>query len=132
MSCVVMSEDQGGDTSMKQDIKAHAPEAKEGGSLIGRLFGRGGHETPGPNAELGSKMKTTLDLPDIQGFILRGYSMPIVRHFLLTVGVPGEARKLLRRLVRGDEADAQQSTPSADSDRGCDPVPGEHMHQMPA
>ncbi len=82
---------------MKQDIKAHAPEAKEGRSLLGRLFGRGGHETPGPNAELGSKMKTTLDLPDIQGFILRGYRMPIVRHFLLTVGVPGEARKLLGR-----------------------------------
>ena len=34
-------------------------------------------------------------LKDIQGFILRGYRMPMVRHFLLTVGVPAEARKLL-------------------------------------
>src|SRR4029077_11645064 len=43
--------------------------------------------------------RTTLDLGDIQGFILRGYRLPMVRHFLLTVGVPAEARKLLGRFV---------------------------------
>ncbi len=32
--------------------------------------------------------KSALDLADIQGFILRGYRMPMVRHFLLTVGTP--------------------------------------------
>jgi len=40
----------------------------------------------------------TLDLSDIQGFILRGYRMPMVRHFLLSVGVSAEARKVLGRL----------------------------------
>jgi hypothetical protein len=50
--------------------------------------------------------RTTLDLADIQGFILRGYRMPMVRHFLLTVGAPAQARKLLGRLVSGNEADA--------------------------
>ncbi len=34
----------------------------------------------------------------------------MVRHFLLTVGVPAEARKLLGRLVSGDESDAPQIT----------------------
>jgi hypothetical protein len=42
--------------------------------------------------------KTTLALGDIQGFILRGYRMPMVRHFVLTVGVPAKARELLGRL----------------------------------
>jgi hypothetical protein len=36
--------------------------------------------------------------------------MPMVRHFLLTVGVPGAARELLGRLVSGDETDAPQIT----------------------
>ena len=35
--------------------------------------------------------KSTLDLVDIQGFILRGYRMPMVRHFVLTVGVAAKA-----------------------------------------
>src|SRR5260370_2746726 len=126
-----MSEDQGGDTSMKQDIKAHAPEAKEGGSLLGRLFGRGGHQTAGPNAEVGSNMKTTIDLRDIQGFILRGYRMPMVRHFLLTVGVPGEARKLLGRLVSGDESDAPQITTAEDWHVGFAPGPGDNLADLP-
>src|SRR5258708_26947303 len=126
-----MSENQAGDTSMKQDIKAHAPEATEGRSRLGRLFGRGGHETPGPNAELGSKMKTTLDVPDIQGSILRGYRMPIVRHFLLTVGVPGEARKLLGRIVSGDESDAPQITTAEDWHVGFAPGPGDNPADVP-
>src|SRR5258707_1875255 len=126
-----MSENQAGDTSMKQDIKAHAPEAKEGRSLLGRLFGRGGHETPGPNAELGSKMKTTLDLKDIQGFILRGYRMPMVRHFLLTVGVPAEARKLLGRFVSGDESDVPQITTAEDWHVGFAPGPGDDPAAAP-
>jgi len=66
----------------------------------------------------------TLDLADIQGFILRGYSMPIVRHFLLTVGVPTEARKLLGRLASGDESDAPQITTAEDWHVGFAPGPG--------
>ena len=34
----------------------------------------------------------------------------MVRHFLLTVGVPAEARKLLGRFVSGEESDAPQIT----------------------
>ena len=60
------------------------------------------------------QVKSTLDLGDIQGFILRGYRMPMVRHFLLTVGVPAEARKLLGRFVSGDESDAPQITTAED------------------
>jgi hypothetical protein len=30
--------------------------------------------------------KATLDISDFQGFILRGYRMPMARHFLLTMG----------------------------------------------
>ena len=58
--------------------------------------------------------KSTLDLGDIQGFILRGYRMPMVRHFVLTVGVPAKARELLGRLVNGDESDAPQITTAED------------------
>ena len=49
---------------------------------------------------------SALDLADIQGFVLRGYRMPMVRHFLLTVGAPAQARRQLGRLVSGDESDA--------------------------
>ena len=51
-----------------------------------------------------------LDLSDIQGFVLRGYMMPMVRHFLLTVRAPAAARQLLGRLVSGDESDIPQIT----------------------
>jgi hypothetical protein len=70
------------------------------------MFGRAEHYTSTPNTQSRTTTKTALDLADIQGFILRGYRMPMVRHFLLTVRVPAEARKLLWRLVSGDESDA--------------------------
>ena len=55
-----------------------------------------------------------LDLPDIQGVILRGYRMPLVRYFLLKVGDAAAARAQLGRLVAGDEDDAPQVTTAAD------------------
>ena len=61
---------------MSQGIKIDDPPARKAAGIMGHLFGRSEHKTPG------------LDLDDIQGFILRGYRMPMVRHFLLTVGVP--------------------------------------------
>ena len=73
---------------MNQDNKAEQPQPKESEGLLRRLFGRGRHETPEPDAHSRPGTKSTLDLGDIQGFILRGYRMPMVRHFLLTVGVP--------------------------------------------
>ena len=39
--------------------------------------------------------ESALDLADIQGFVLRAYAMPMVRHFLLTVGAPAHARRQL-------------------------------------
>ena len=101
---------------MSQDNKEHG---KDSGGLLGHLFGRGGHgvqvtEKPESDAPAKPSNKTALDLADIQGFILRGYRMPMVRHFLLTVGVPAEARKLLGRLVSGDESDAPQITTAED------------------
>src|SRR6184192_2005503 len=87
---------------MSKGIEVDDPPARKAAGIIGHLFGRSEHKTPG------------LDLDDIQGFILRGYRMPMVRHFLLTVGVPVEARKLLGWLVSGDDADALQITTRRD------------------
>src|SRR5271154_6128963 len=115
-----MSEDEMGHTTVKPDDKTFASEAKEVGGIFSRLFGRGAHKT-----------KTTLDLPDIQGFILRGYRMPIVRHFLLSVVTPAEARKLLGRLVSGDEADAPQITTADDWHVGFAPGPGDNATDPP-
>jgi deferrochelatase/peroxidase EfeB len=116
---------------VSQDNQAHAPQAHENGGLLHRLFGRGGHETPGPATHAGPGTRSTLDLSDIQGFILRGYRMPMVRHFLLTVGVPAEARKLLGRLVSGDESDAPQITTAADWHVGFEPGPEDNLADVP-
>ncbi|MCJ2079699.1 Dyp-type peroxidase [Methylobacterium sp. J-090] len=64
-----------------------------------------------------------IDVDDVQGFILRGYRMPMVRHLLLTVGVPEAARALLGRLVGGDEADVPQITTAKDWHVGFEPGP---------
>ena len=116
---------------MSQDSKLQAPQAKESGGLLRRVFGRGGHETAGPDAHSGSGTKTTLDLGDIQGFILRGYRMPMVRHSLLTVGVPAKAREQLGRLVSGDESDAPQITTAEDWHVGFEPGPGDNPADPP-
>ena len=55
-----------------------------------------------------------LELADIQGLILRGYRMPMVRHFLLGVGDPAAARKLLGRSIGGHETDTPQITTAQD------------------
>ena len=83
---------------MGQETKTQAPEKKKSGGLLGRLFGRVEHQITGIDARSGRE-NYALDLGDIQGFILRGYRMPMVRHFLLTVGVPAVARNVLGRLV---------------------------------
>src|SRR5271154_4725544 len=101
----------------------HAPAAKEGGGLFRRLFGS--------NTNAHADAKTALDLADIQGFILRGYRMPMVRHFLLTVGSPTEARRLLGRLVSGNEADAPQITTAEDWHVGFEPGPQDNPADIP-
>jgi deferrochelatase/peroxidase EfeB len=116
---------------MSQNCKTAAAPEKATGGLIGRLFGRGEHETSGTRAHAAQATRNTLDLDDIQGFILRGYRMPMVRHFLLTVGIPAEARKLLGRLVCGDESDAPQITTAEDWHIGFEPGPGDDPAEPP-
>jgi deferrochelatase/peroxidase EfeB len=106
-----------------------APKKSEG--FFRRLFGGNGDESAQSDAQSGSDAGTTLDLADIQGFILRGYRMPMVRHFLLTVDVPAEARKLLGRLVSGDESDAPQITTAEDWHVGFAPGPGDNPADVP-
>ncbi len=108
---------------MSQEREASTPTKKENGGLFHRLFGRQGHEhRPRPGH---------CDLEDIQGIIVRGYRMPIVRHFLLKVDVPAAARKLLGRLVSGDEADAPQITTARDWHVGFEPGPGDDPAEPP-
>jgi hypothetical protein len=97
--------------------------------LFHRLVSDGGHgEEPDTSA---NTAKNALDLKDIQGFILRGYRMPMVRHFLLTVGVPAKAREQLGRLVSGDEAEAPQITAAEDWHVGLEPGPGDNLADPP-
>jgi deferrochelatase/peroxidase EfeB len=113
---------------VNQDKKG---SAKAGRGFLDYLFERGGHETTGTDAPSGSGAKSTLNLADIQGFILRGYRMPMVRHFLLTVGVATEARKMLGRLVNGDESGAPQITTAEDWHVGFAPGPGDNPAEAP-
>jgi deferrochelatase/peroxidase EfeB len=99
--------------------------------LLGHLFDRGEHPPRGPDPHSRAGERSALDLGDIQGFILRGYRMPIVRHFLLTVGVPVEARRVLGRLVNGDESDAPQITTADDWHVGFEPGPGDDPREAP-
>ena len=55
----------------------------------------------------------------------------MVRHFLLTVGVPAKARKLLGRFVSGDESDAPQITTAEDWHVGFEPGPGDNPADAP-
>ena len=55
----------------------------------------------------------------------------MVRHFLLTVGDPAEARKILGRLVSGDESDAPQITTAEDWHVGFAPGPGDNPTEAP-
>jgi len=116
---------------MTQANEARAPEANESQGFFHRLFGRVENGIPGRESHSRSGSGGALDLGDIQGFILRGYRMPMVRHFLLTVGVPAEARKLLGRLVSGNEADAPQITTAEDWHVGFEPGPGDNPADVP-
>ena len=66
---------------MSHDIKTDEPKAKEGEGFLRRLLDR--IDPSAGDAHSGSARKSALDLGDIQGIILRGYRMPMVRHFLL-------------------------------------------------
>ena len=89
-----------------------------GTGVLRRLFARD-CATSDPGRDRGS----ALDLADIQGFILRGYMMPILRQFLLKVEAPADTRRQLGRLVSGDESDVPQITTAADWHVGLGPGP---------
>jgi deferrochelatase/peroxidase EfeB len=72
-----------------------------------------------------------LDLEDIQGLILRGYRMPMVRHFLLKVNTPAAARKLIGRFASGNEADVPQITTAKDWHVGFAPGPADDTQSAP-
>ena len=97
-------------------------------SFFHKLVSHGQKEEPDTPAH---PEKSALDLGDIQGFILRGYRMPMVRHFVLTVGVAAKARALLGRLVSGDESDAPQITTAEDWHVGFAPGPGDDPADLP-
>jgi len=113
---------------MSQVREIQALEAKGSQGFLRRLFGRVENEG---DSRSRSASGSPLELGDIQGFILRGYRMPMVRHFLLTVGVPAEARRLLGRLVSGDESDVPQITTAEDWHVGFEPGPEDNPADVP-
>jgi deferrochelatase/peroxidase EfeB len=109
----------------------NAPHDQGSMGFFHRLFRQSGTEPSGTDAHPLPRPKTTLDLGDIQGFILRGYRMPLVRHFLLKVVVPANARALLGRFVSGDESDAPQITTAEDWHVGLEPGPRDNPAEAP-
>jgi deferrochelatase/peroxidase EfeB len=106
--------------------KLAAPaQPKAGEGFLHKLFARKDEKAHA------DKASGTLDLEDIRGFILRGYRMPMVRHFLLEVGEPAQARKLLGRFLNGDELDAPQITTAEDWHVGFEPGPGDNPEEPP-
>ena len=99
--------------------------SKAVGGFLHKLLGKNNDENDATTAA------SALDLPDIQGLILRGYRMPMVRHFLLEVSNPAEARKLLGRLISGNEEDAPQITTAQDWHVGFAPGPHDDPTALP-
>ena len=85
----------------------------------------------GSSGDSGVRQDSTLDVADIQGFVLRAYAMPMLRHFLLRVDAPAQARRQLGRLVSGDESDAPQVTTAADWHVGFAPGPADDAAEAP-
>jgi deferrochelatase/peroxidase EfeB len=116
---------------VSEDDNTRASPTKRSGGLFDRLLGRGDQGASGPGAQAAGGTKSALELLDIQGFIMRGYRMPMVRHFLLTVAEPSNARKLLGRLVSGDESDVPQITTAEDWHVGFEPGPADNPADTP-
>jgi Dyp-type peroxidase family len=57
-----------------------------------------------------------LNLADVQGFILRGYRMPFVRHFVLQITDIAGSKQFLGSLVNGDAASSTQITTASEWD----------------
>lgn len=96
--------------------------------FLGRMLRRRRHEGQG-GGDSKAIGDSPLDLADIQGFVLRAYRMPMVRHFLLAVGSPAQARRQLGLLVSGDESDVPQVTTAEDWHVGFGPGPRDDPRQ---
>ena len=105
--------------------KTQAAPANEDQEILRRILGR--HRPPETDADSRPVEKSALELADIQGLILRRYRMLMVRHFLLTVGNPAQARRQLGRLASGDESDVPQITTADDWHVGFEPGPGDNL-----
>ncbi len=109
---------------MSESSEASTPIKEQIGGFLHRLFDRGKGDDSSPSSK-------PLNLEEIQGIILRSYRLPIVRHFLLKVNVPAEARKLLGRLVSENETDAPQVTTASDWHVGFGPGPADDQAAAP-
>ena len=118
-------------SALAKEYNSQGAPAMKGPGLLRRLLGRRRHEPPGTDGDSAAAEESALDLADIQGFVLRGYRMPMVRHFLLTVGAPAQARRQLGRLVSGDESDVPQITTAEDWHVGFAPGPGDDPADAP-
>ena len=103
----------------------------KGLAVVRGFLDRKGHGSTEADADSAAAEGPALDLADIQGLVLRAYRMPMVRHFLLAVGAPAEARRQLGRLVSGDESDVPQITTAADWHVGFGPGPGDNPADAP-
>jgi hypothetical protein len=101
-------------------------------AFLVRLLGKGAKKLPDPRTRTPIARPGSLDLGDIQGFVVRGYRMPLVRHFSLTVTNAASARGLLGRLINGDESNAPQITTAEDWHVGFEPGPHDDLQAAPA
>ncbi len=95
------------------------------------MVGRKKRQDPGVTGDRPPVDGPTLELTDIQGFILRAYAMPMVRHFLLAVANPTAARVQLGRLVGGDDSDVPQITTAENWHVGFGPGPADDPADVP-
>lgn len=72
----------------------------------------------------------SLDLPDIQGVILRLYRMPVIRYVLLKVNDAAAARSVLGRLAAGSDTDGLRVT-AADEWQVATPGPLDDLKASP-
>jgi deferrochelatase/peroxidase EfeB len=116
---------------MSEDDPGRVTPTENSRGLFGSLFGRGEHGSSDTHSRSSTHGNSSLKLADIQGFVVRGYRMPMVRHFLLTVGNPATARKLLGRFVSGDESDAPQITTAEEWHVGFESGPNDNPADAP-
>jgi hypothetical protein len=73
-------------------------------------FPRPDRDGPGRPERADEPEHPPVNLADIQGFVLRGYRMALVRHFVLGIAHPANARAFVGSLVGGDPRQAPQIT----------------------